>query len=69
MTKPDPNAPADTRLMGIIHEAVRRDLRRTRDALTATPPPGRRQREALAEHLGWMMRFLHAHHATEDDGL
>lgn len=69
MTKNDPNAPADTRLMGIVHEALRRDLRRTREALTATPPPGRRQREALAEHLGWMMQFLHAHHATEDDGL
>jgi hemerythrin superfamily protein len=69
MTKTDPNAPADTRLMGIIHEALRRDLRRTREALTATPPPARRQRDALAEHLGWMMQFLHAHHATEDEGL
>jgi Hemerythrin HHE cation binding domain/Polyketide cyclase / dehydrase and lipid transport len=69
MTKTDPNAPADTRLMGIIHEALRRDLRRTHEALTATPLPARRQREALAGHLGWMMQFLHAHHATEDDGL
>jgi hemerythrin-like domain-containing protein len=55
--------------MSIVHEALRRDLRRTREALTATPPPARRQREALAEHLRWMMQFLHAHHATEDDGL
>ncbi len=37
MTTTDPNAPADTRLMGIIHEALRRDLRRTRQALTAAP--------------------------------
>src|SRR5262245_59099474 len=63
------DAPADTRLMGIIHEALRRDLRRTRRTLTATPPPGGRQRAALAEHLRRMMQFLRAHHATEDDGL
>jgi hypothetical protein len=69
MTKSDPNAPADTRLMGIIHEALRRDLRRTHQTLTATPPPARRQREVLAWHLGWMMQFLHTHHATEDQGL
>jgi hemerythrin superfamily protein len=69
MTNTDPNAPADTRLMGIIHEALRRDLRRTRETLSATPPPAGRQREALAEHLGWMMRFLHAHHSAEDEGL
>lgn len=65
----DPNAPADTRLMGIIHEALRRDLRRTRAALTATPPPSSDRRQAIARHLGWMMRFLHAHHGTEDEGL
>ena len=69
MGKTDPNGPADTRLMGIIHEALRRDLRRTRTVLISTPPPGDDQREAIAEHLGWMMRFLHAHHTTEDQGL
>jgi len=71
MTKTNtaPDAPADTRLMGIIHEALRRDLRRTRAALTETPAPDRHQREALAGHLGWMMQFLHAHHRTEDEGL
>ena len=31
MTNNDPNAPADTRLMGIVHEALRRDLRRVGD--------------------------------------
>lgn len=69
MGKTDPNGPADTRLMGIIHEALRRDLCRTRTVLISTPPPGGDQREAIAEHLGWMMRFLHAHHTTEDQGL
>ena len=69
MTNTAADAPADTRLMGIVHDALRRDLRRTRQALAATPSPARRQREALAEHLRWMMEFLRAHHATEDDGL
>jgi len=69
MHSTDPNGPADTRLMGIIHGALRRDLARTRTALTASPAPRQPQREAIAAHLGWMMRFLHAHHATEDTGL
>ena len=69
MTKTDPGAPADTRLMGIVHEALRRDLRRTQHALTGAAAPDRRQREAIARHLRWMMRFLHAHHAAEDQGL
>jgi Hemerythrin HHE cation binding domain/Polyketide cyclase / dehydrase and lipid transport len=69
MYETDPEGPADTRLMGIVHDALRRDLRRTRTALTGTPPPGRHQREAIAAHLGWMMEFLRAHHASEDEGL
>jgi len=59
--------PADTRMMGIVHDALRRDLRRTRDALAGTPPAARRR--AIAAHLGWLMDFLHAHHTGEDDGL
>jgi len=59
---------ADTRMMGIVHGALRRDLLRTRDAVTAEPyPEGRRQ--ALGEHVVWMMEFLHAHHTGEDEGL
>lgn len=69
MRRTDPNGPADTRLMGIIHNALRRDLSRARTALTATPPAARQQRQAIAGHVAWMMRFLHQHHATEDSGL
>jgi len=69
MDKTDPDAPADTRMMGIVHEALRRDLGRARTVLTAIPPPIGAQRRAIAAHLGWMMRFLHAHHRTEDEGL
>jgi Hemerythrin HHE cation binding domain/Polyketide cyclase / dehydrase and lipid transport len=69
MHRTDPNGQADTRLMGIIHTALRRDLGRTRTALTASPPPAPPQREAIAGHVGWMMQFLHQHHTTEDSGL
>jgi hemerythrin-like domain-containing protein len=67
--KTEPNAPADTRMMGIVHQALRRDLARARVALARTPPPPGPQREAVARHLQWMMRFLHQHHAGEDAGL
>jgi hemerythrin-like domain-containing protein len=65
----DQNAPADTRMMGIVHSALRRDLTRTATALTAQNPPADAQRVALAAHLTWMMDFLHRHHEGEDAGL
>lgn len=61
--------PADTRSMGIVHSALRRDLERTRLVLSVAPYPGEVQRRAVAEHLLWMMHFLHAHHTGEDNGL
>jgi len=67
--KTDPNAPADTAMMGIVHSALRRDLTRTTTVLTAANPPGGGQRVALAAHLTWMMDFLHGHHEGEDAGL
>jgi hemerythrin-like domain-containing protein len=65
----DPNGPADTRTMRIVHNAMRRDLARARDVLTTTPYPHPVQRQALGEHLAWMMSFLHHHHSGEDAGL
>ncbi|MEZ5116529.1 MAG: hemerythrin domain-containing protein [Candidatus Nanopelagicales bacterium] len=61
--------PADTRMMGIVHAALKRDLRRARDVLAAEAPPAGRQRTALGHHVVWMMEFLHAHHRSEDEGL
>ena len=55
--------------MRIVHQALRRDLRRAQVALTSAPPPPLRQRQAIARHLTWMMAFLRAHHRSEDDGL
>lgn len=67
MTAPD--EPADTRMMGIVHSALQRDLLRAREALAAQPPPRGRQRRALGGHVTWLMAFLHAHHSAEDEGL
>lgn len=65
----DTHEPADTRSMGIVHSALRRDLERTRLFLTEEPHPGPDRRRAVATHLEWMMRFLHQHHSGEDAGL
>lgn len=64
-----PGAPADTRMMGIVHDALRRDLGRANDVLSTAPYPERAQRVAIGDHVGWMMRFLDAHHRGEDAGL
>jgi hemerythrin-like domain-containing protein len=61
--------PADTNMMRIVHQALRRDLDRTHDALTSVPLPDDRQRAAIAKHLPWLMAFLEAHHRSEDVGL
>jgi hemerythrin-like domain-containing protein/uncharacterized protein YndB with AHSA1/START domain len=61
--------PADTSMMRIVHQALRRDLDRAARALGGSEPPGDRQRRAIARHLRWMMAFLHAHHRFEDEAL
>jgi hemerythrin-like domain-containing protein/uncharacterized protein YndB with AHSA1/START domain len=60
---------ADTRMMNIVHNALRRDVARAQSALTQWPYPDPSQRAAIAKHLTWMMEFLHRHHHLEDDGL
>ncbi len=62
-------APADTRMMGIVHGALRRDLLRAREVASTAPYPQGRHRQALGEHVVWLMDFLHAHHSSEDAGL
>jgi hemerythrin-like domain-containing protein len=61
--------PADTRIMVIVHNALRRDLHRLRAELVLAPFPSGDARSRLAEHAAWLMRFLHDHHASEDRGL
>ncbi len=65
----DRSAPADTRMMGIVHDALRRDLRRAIGTLSTAPYPEGAQRRAIGGHMSWMMQFLHAHHEGEDAGL
>ena len=67
--KPDPQRPADTTMMGVVHDAYRRDLERARQALTTAPYPEGERRKAIGEHVQWLMEILHAHHTGEDDGL
>jgi hypothetical protein len=63
------DVPADTTMMRIVHDALRRDLTRAEAALTEPTRTNRHQRRTIGAHLTWMMHFLHAHHASEDDGL
>ena len=64
--KTEPSTPADTRTMGIVHSALRRDLTRASDAINGPPVPGDAQRVAIAQHVQAMMDFLHVHHSGED---
>jgi len=59
-------APADTRMMAVIHRALERDLDRAEGALSGGPAPGGAQRVGIARHLQAMMHFLHLHHGGED---
>jgi hypothetical protein len=55
--------------MAIVHAALRRDLERARTELTTPPYPAAAQRRAIAEHVAWLLAFLHDHHVGEDAGL
>ncbi len=62
-------APADTVMMGVMHDALRRDFSRTRDILAAPVVLGARQASAIARHISFMLVFLKEHHHNEDDKL
>lgn len=63
------DGPADTRLMAIVHGALRRDLERARRELLTRPYPAGHQRQAIGQHVRWLMDVLHHHHTGEDEGL
>jgi hemerythrin-like domain-containing protein len=65
----DPSAPADTRDIAIVHDALRRDLARARATIGGSRVVPDSRRQALADHLRWMMDFLRHHHGGEDHGL
>lgn len=55
--------------MSIVHAALRRDLERARLVLATKASLTAMRREALAEHLLWLVDFLHHHHRGEDKHL
>ena len=61
--------PADTRVMAIVHRALRRDLGRTREVLAVEDALTPARRTAVGDQLLWLMAFLHEHHEGEDRGL
>ncbi|MCW2797950.1 hemerythrin domain-containing protein [Nocardioides sp.] len=65
----DLDGPCDTRMMGIVHSALRRDLVRARILLEGRPAIDAKRRTALAEQVLWLMHALHLHHEGEDIGL
>jgi hypothetical protein len=65
----DLDGPCDTRMMGVVHSALRRDLVRTRMVLTDETPLARERRVGLGGHVLWLMHTLHLHHTGEDIGL
>lgn len=59
----------DTRMNGVIHAALKRDLARIA-LLTAEPDELSDVRlRAIGEHTVWLMDTLHHHHVTEDERL
>jgi hypothetical protein len=63
------DGPADTTMMGVVHDALRRDIARLQTSLAGPAIPDDDRRHALARHALWMMDFLHDHHRGEDEGL
>ena len=62
--------PTDMQFMNVLfHDALRRDLRRVSDALSAPASLDRERRVAVVEHLILMLDLLHHHHTSEDSGL
>lgn len=59
----------DTRMNGVIHAALRRDLERI--ALLAGAPDdlSDERLRAIGGHAVWLMDLLHEHHTTEDERL
>lgn len=59
----------DTRMNGIIHAALRRDLDRTAMVLDGTGEVPDARLRAIGAHVVWLMDLLHSHHTTEDERL
>ncbi len=63
------DGPADTVMMGVMHDALRRDFSRTREILAGPVALSQQQASALAKHIKFMLVFLEEHHHNEDEKL
>jgi hypothetical protein len=59
----------ETRMNGIIHAALRRDLDRLALLLGQPEDLSDARLRALGNHARWLMDLLHEHHSGEDDRL
>jgi Hemerythrin HHE cation binding domain len=64
-----PDGPPDTRMVGVVNDAFRRDVARLQTALAAVPPLPAAPRETVVEHCTWLMRLVTDFHAGVDAGL
>ena len=59
----------DTRMNGVIHAALKRDLDRIAMLVEGPDDLSDERLRAIGEHAGWLMGLLHDHLTTEDDRL
>jgi hemerythrin-like domain-containing protein len=57
---------ADSRDMFVIHQMFRREFDAIPGLVNGVPEGDRAQVEFLADHVTWMVTFLHTHHEGED---
>jgi hypothetical protein len=61
-----PDGPPDTRMVGVVNDAFRRDVARLQESLAVVPPAAR---DTIVEHCKWLMQLLTDFHNGVDAGL
>jgi hypothetical protein len=64
-----PDGPPDTRMVGVVNDAFRRDVARLQTALAAVPPLPAAPRETIVAHCTWLVRLVTDFHNGVDAGL
>jgi hemerythrin-like domain-containing protein len=57
---------ADSRDMVVVHDMFRREFKAIPGLVTGVPEGDVAQVAIVADHVAWMVTFLHAHHEGED---
>ena len=63
---PKPQPMADSRDMIVIHDMFRREFRAIPGLVSGVPEGDTARVGIVADHVAWMVTFLHAHHEGED---